>query len=311
MRTKEDLCLLSEKGILDGHGEPYPNVPFRNVSVVAGAARQEQLAVIVDKREVWTLSSGKWHQTVATDIKLNCLCWTPEQRLLAGTENARIAWVSKGALEFIDSFDELPERNLWMTPWGGPPDVRSLAMSKDGIIFANVHVGWIVRSKDGGKAWENLRKGLEIDVHQVATHPTNPAIVFAATAEGFFISKNYGETFIHEKSGMPYYYQRACACFLEKDVYLVSTSRGPHDQADARLYRSVDSGKNWQLVKGLPDKIGKNINTYQIIITPDGGALTIVEDTFLFETKDWGKNWETAGNGYPKLYGALVVPGNR
>jgi hypothetical protein len=64
-------------------------------------------------------------------------------------------------------------------------------------------------------------------------------------------------------------------------------------------------------VNGLPDKIGKNINTFQIIITSRGEALAIVEDTSLYVTKDWGGNWEEAGNGYPKLYGALVVPGNR
>ena len=56
--------------------------------------------------------------------------------------------------------------------------------SADGTIYANIHVGWIVRSRDGGETWENLQEGLEMDVHQVSTHPSDPEIVFAATRKG-------------------------------------------------------------------------------------------------------------------------------
>ena len=310
MKAKENLLLLSEKGILNFNNEPYPNVPFQNLSVIAGDVYQDNVAVIVDKHEVWTFTSGEWHQVVTTEIKLNCICWTSDKRLLVGTESARLAWLSDGNLKFIDSFDEVPERKLWNTPWGGPPDVRSLAVSKDGTIYANVHVGWIVRSRDGGKTWKNLREGLDIDVHQVAAHPSNPAIVFAATAEGFYLSKNHGDTFTRQNNDMPYHYERACACFLERDVYLLSTSRGPHEYAEARVYRSEDEGIHWESVNGLPEGISNNINTSQIIIVRDGNALVIVEDTSIYETNDYGMNWEKVRSDFPRLFGALVIPEN-
>ena len=170
------------------------------------------------------------------------------------------------------------------------PDVRSLAVSADGTIYANIHVGWVVRSRDGGKTWENLREGLEMDVHQVATHPSDPATVFAATARGFYLSRDHGDTFTHQRSGMPYYYQRACACFPESDVYLVSTSRGPHSRVDAQLYRSDDAGENWALVTGLPEQIGENIDTFQIITVGGANALVVVDDTILYQTDDCGLN---------------------
>ena len=308
MKAKENLLLLSEEGILNLNNEPFSNVPVQNVSVVAGNVYQDQVAVIVDYHEAWTFASGEWHRAVSTDIRLNCICWTSDKRLLVGTETARLAWLSNGTLKFIDSFDTVPERTLWMTPWGGPPDVRSLAVSKDGTLYANIHVGWIVRSRDGGKTWKNLRDGLEMDVHQVAGHPSDPAIVFAATADGFYLSKDHGERFTRHNNGVPYHYERSCACFSEKDVYLLSTSKGPQEHAQARVYRSEDEGIHWNLVHGLPDRISKNINTFQIIIVRDGNALIIVEDTSIYETNDYGMNWEEVRSDYPNLFGVLVIP---
>lgn len=304
--SQETVWLLSEEGILDLNGESICDVPFQSASIIAGEVRQNQLAVIANDHEVWTYASGRWDRQVSTDVTLNCVSWTHDDRLLVGTERARLAWVADGKLDFIDSFDAVPERTLWSTPWGGPPDVRSLAVSTDGTIYANIHVGWIVRSCDGGQTWENLRDGLEMDVHQVATHPSNPATVFAATARGFYLSRDYGDTFIHQRNGMPYYYQRACACFPESDVYLVSTSQGPHSRVDAQLYRSDDAGENWTLVNGLPEQISENIDTFQIITVSGAAALVVVANTALYQTDDQGLNWEKIAD-YPRLFGGLVV----
>ena len=104
MKEKENLLLVSEKGILNSNSEPYPNVPFQGASVNAGEVCGDQVAVIVGKHEVWTYDSGGWYQAAATEIKLNCICWTSDRRLLVGTESARLAWLSDGDLKFIDSF---------------------------------------------------------------------------------------------------------------------------------------------------------------------------------------------------------------
>ena len=304
--SQETVWLLSEEGILDLNGESICDVPFQSASIIAGDVGQDQLSVIANDHEVWTYASGAWDQQVSADVILNCVCWTADNRLLVGTERARLAWVVDGELKFIDSFDAVPERKLCKTPWGGTPDVRSLTVSTDGTIYANIHVGWVVRSRDGGKTWENLQEGLEMDVHQVATHSSDPATVFAATASGFYLSRDYGDTFMHQRSDMPYYYQRACACFPESDVYLVSTSRGPHSRVDAQLYRSDDAGESWALVAGLPEQIGENIDTFQIITVGESNALVVVDDTALYQTDDLGLNWQKVAD-YPRLFGGLVV----
>ena len=106
---------------------------------------------------------------------------------------------------------------------------------------------------------------------------------------------------------MPYHYQRACACFAERDVYMVSTSSGPHGEADALLFRSQEAGRNWTLVRGLPEKISKNIDTFQIVTTSGSHALVIVENSTVFETNDWGKTWTEIGRDYPRLFAGVVV----
>jgi len=303
---QKTIRLLSEKGILDLNGRPLADVPFQGKRVTAGDVSKEKAAVIVDKHEVWGFSEGKWTKELSTDIKLNCLCRSLDGRLLIGTERACLAWVKDGELDFVKSFDDVPERKEWYTPWGGPPDVRSLAVATDGTIYADVHVGWIVRSMDGGKTWKNLQEGLDIDVHQVAVHPHKPEIVFAATANGFYISRDHGNTFVRQGNGMPYYYQRACACFADEDLYLVSTSRGPHGQADALLYHSEDGGRKWSAAKGLPGNISKNIDTFHITPIGEAKALVIIDDTALYETNDWGVNWREVGCDYPRLYGIIL-----
>ncbi|MEE2617410.1 MAG: hypothetical protein VX677_02245 [Candidatus Poribacteria bacterium] len=307
MNERKIIWLLSSEGILDQSGNLIPDTPFGESSVIAGGVGQDCLAVIVDSHDVWTFVSGTWQQITSADVSLNCLCWTADNRLLVGTEGARLAWAANGDLHFIDVFDSIAEREFWKTPWGGPPDVRSLAVATDGTIYANIHVGWIACSRDAGGTWQALREGLEMDVHQVATHLSNPSQVIAATASGFYLSDDYGHTFICQSDGMSYHYQRACACFADEDIYLVSTSRGPHGRAESQLFRSENAGRDWGLVEGLPENIDKNIDTFQIIIVDGGCALVIIEDTILYETNDWGMTWNKVGENYPRLFGALVL----
>jgi hypothetical protein len=302
----EQIWLLSEKGIFDINAKEIAHVPFQGKAVTAGAKQDSRTAVVVSGHEVWTLRQGKWMTLASSNIILNCLAWTREGKLLAGTEEARLGWVADGGIQYIDAFDAVPERGLWNTPWGGLPDTRSIAVSADGTIYANIHVGWIVRSKDGGKKWNCIQKGLEKDVHQVAVDPENPDVVFSATARGFHISKDHGEGFVQKPGNMPYLYQRACTCFPGSQIYLASTSRGPHGQADALLYRTIDEGDHWELAEGLPDRIRMNIDTYQIIILDESKSVVIIDNSLVYFSGDTGKSWKKLPGHFPKLYTAIV-----
>ena len=107
--------------------------------------------------------------------RCNC-CWAPSRPTCtvstADGEPASRVEIPSDALEC---------RQSWYTPWGGPPAVRSLAHSGD-WVFADIHVGSIMRSPDRGATWEPVTPDLHADVHQVATAPMEGRL-YANTAD--------------------------------------------------------------------------------------------------------------------------------
>lgn len=301
-----EVWLLTEHGVRTIRGDPLPAVPFGPRSVTAGFASAGLVALIVDEREVWTRPAGSWENAVRADVELYSVVRARDGRLLVGTADARLAWIEDHALRFIDAFDRVPERPLWDTPYGAPPELRSLAVGADGTLYANVHVGWVVRSTDGGQTWRSLRNGLDRDVHQVAAHPTDPDTVFAATAQGFHISHDHGDSFARRPAGMPYLYQRATECFPGRNVYLASTAK--HDRgAGARLYRSEDDGISWVRVRGLPEKLERNINTGQLALLPEGRGFVVTNDDVLLTTENWGESWREVARDLPAVNAVVAV----
>ena len=81
-------------------------------------------------------------------------CLLPTQAgVLVGTSEAHLSKLADNGFEPVSSFDHAEGRDAWFTPWGGPPAVRSMSTDPDGAIYANVHVGGVLRSRDGGRSW--------------------------------------------------------------------------------------------------------------------------------------------------------------
>src|SRR5437763_19482 len=65
--------------------------------------------------------------------------------LLRGTRKARLLRIGENAaVELVGGFDRAPGRDGWYTPWGGPPDTRSISEDRQSV-FVNVHVGGVLR----------------------------------------------------------------------------------------------------------------------------------------------------------------------
>src|SRR5439155_5763684 len=111
--------------------------------------------------------------------------------VLVGTSEANLLRLEDGALVPVAAFDAVEGRDEWHTPWGAPADVRSLTRTSTGTLLANVHVGGVVRSTDGGASWSPTID-IDADVHHVLGGPG--ATVVAAAAVGLCVSDDDGAT---------------------------------------------------------------------------------------------------------------------
>ena len=233
----------------------------------------------------------------------------PEPTCVAPTSHGVLVGLPEAGLERLDDgpvrgFTDIPGREGWYTPWGGPPDTRSVAESTDGTLHVNVHVGGIPRSRDGGATWEPTID-IATDVHQVLAHPQDPNVVLAAAAVGLCVSRDGGDSYSHRDDGLHSSYARAVA--VAGDRVLVTASTGPSG-GQAALYRGpIALDRPFEkCTSGLPEWFHDNIDT---------GCLTADGDTVAFGTgegdvyvsEDAGATWERAVTGLPRVLAVCSV----
>ena len=261
--------------------------------------------VALKSGEVAVLSQEGSH-TISTGIgePIECLLILNEDPIhfLVGVESPGIYAVKEGTTERLESFDSLECRDSWHTPWGGPASLRSLARTRDGWLYADIHVGSIMRSPDLGSTWEPVTPELHEDVHQVTTSPRNDERVYANTARAVYLSDDRGVTWQHRSEGFPYLYGRAIAVHPgDPDCILATVSRGPIGEVWGRLYQSENAGRSWtHVTKGFPETTPSNIDTFHIAFTPDGRGWSVVEST-LYASQDRGITWQATWKAPSKI----------
>ena len=271
---------------LDGNTEP-----------LIAATRINHLAVDADG---WWAADGKGRihrngEVVATmpaGTTPLCIQPTPETTWIGANESRLFALEPSGLTE-DEFFANAPGRDSWYTPWGGPADVRSMALDADHTLYINVHVGGILRYDNTGIV---PTLDIDADVHQVTAHPTQKGAVFAATANGLAHSHN-GHDFEFRTEGLHAGYCRAVA-ILEDRVF-ISASTGPGTK-QGRLY----TGDLWDggfepVTEGLPEWFGENLNSY-CLLAKDDNLYVGVGDT-VWRSDDSGETWEELVTGIPKV----------
>jgi hypothetical protein len=273
-------------------------------SVTAIAGGSGSLWALVADREVWRSDGDGW-RPVGDLGDLRARCVLPVDRdALVGTSEAHLFRVAGDSLEPVAAFDQAPGRDDWYTPWGGPPDTRSLARGGDGTLYANVHVGGILRSSDGGERWEPTID-IDADVHQVVAHPGHPSVVLAACARGLAGSEDDGTTWVVETGGLHATYCRAVA--VAADTVLVSASTGPFS-SEAAVYRVPFPGppRFERCTEGLPEWFGSNIDSHCLAA---GGSVAVIgtEDGTVFRSEDEGRTWALAAEGLAPVRAVLAL----
>lgn len=283
--TKDGLRKAAAESRVENEGEEVTAI------AIEGATRW----AIVGGRDLRRSSDGGAWETLTTlqGLRANCLLPT-SSGLLVGTSEARLMRHFGGALEVVEGFGRVAHRDDWYTPWGGPPDVRSLAGNAS-TLFANVHVGGIPRSGDGGDSWEPT-VDIDADVHQVLAHD---GWVLAAAARGLLTSEDDGASWLLADEGLHGSYCRAVA--VAGETVLLSASTGPFSGQAAVYRRPLGSdGEFERCRKGLPEWFGENVDTACVVATEEAAAVG-TSDGSVFLSEDRGVTWSPVATGVPSV----------
>ncbi len=210
--------------------------------------------------------------------------------------------VADGRMEAVAAFDRAEGRSSWYTPWGGPPETRSIS-EWDDDLYVNVHVGGILRTDDRGRSWTPTID-VDADVHQVATAE---GLVLAACAGGLAVSEDRGANWTVRAEGLEASYCRAVA--VCDDAVLVSASNGPRGGRSA-VYRGALTSEGFERCRdGLPEWFDDNVDTSCLDALPDGSFAAFgTSDGRLFGSPDAGSSWTELASGLPPIGRVLVLP---
>ena len=245
---------------------------------------------ILDRSELW-ISEGGWQRVASSsDFDLTCAA-AANGDVYVGTSEAHLLKLTGDSLSQVGGFDEAEGREEWFTPWGGPPDVRSLAVDDNGQLYVNVHVGGIVKG-DGDSKWEPTLD-ISADVHEVRTAGE---LIVAACAVGLAESGDAGFAWSFDDEGLHATYARAIA--VGGDVLFMSVSRGPRG-GDAAIYRRPLDGTSPFERCDLPS-FPDNIDT-GCLDARDQEVVFGTRTGELFHSIDHGATWEKRTDSLPPI----------
>ena len=177
------------------------------------------------------------------------------------------------------------------------------ATADGAVLLANVHVGGIPRSTDGGVTWQ-ATIDIDSDVHEVCAHPVCSNIVIAAAAIGLCISRDGGATWSVESQGLHASYCSAVA--FSGDEILVAAST-EHFASEGAIYRRPIDGKSpLRLINGLPKWLEGIVDTR--CITTRGPEVAIADKAGnLYVSADAGHSWLRRDSGIPATSSVLLI----
>lgn len=310
--TQPSVLVATNRGLYEA-GEVEP-VAFAGRHVAGIAVDGDEAHALVERHEIWrtAVSGGRideasWEKVARVEHQAVSLCRTPDA-LYVGTEEAHLLRVADdGTVSELQSFEEAPGRDSWFTPWGGPPATRAIDAAPDGDLFANVHVGGILRSTDDGESWQQTID-IRTDVHQVLFHAPSD-VVFAPSASGFAESADRGGSWTVSTEGLDFPYMRAVA--VAGDTILASASNGPHGDRGAVYSRPLGSREPFvRCTAGLPEWFSGNVDTFCLVagrIDAQELAVLAAPGASVYVSEDAGKHWREIARGLPEINAVAIT----
>ncbi|MEW6358681.1 MAG: hypothetical protein AB1696_20265 [Planctomycetota bacterium] len=207
-----------------------------------------------------------------------------------------------------------PTRFKYSAPIGrivmDPKDRRTLYAGVGRPRMCEYGRGQIYKSSDGAESWA-LLDGIaahekEAVIHQLAIHPQQTNVLFAATDKGVFKSTDAGVTWTRKEKGLPHRYCRNVAIHPKQPsiMYAVMWSTPGVTPWHGGVYRSDDGGETWAARNdGLLQKVAppgdawqKTCNYIRFLADPrDPDRIFVGGNSWwspgLYRSSDGGKRW--------------------
>jgi photosystem II stability/assembly factor-like uncharacterized protein len=235
--------------------------------------------------------------------------------IYAGTEPSNL-YRSEDDGRAWETFPRLPELPSAAT-WSFPPrpwtsHVRWIAAHPvdPETIYVGIELGGVMRSRDGGRTWEDRKPGSQYDCHALATHPAAPDRVYEAAGGGIALSTDAGATWRPVDDGADRHYTWGLAVdAADPDLWYVSATFGANvahrSNGDARalIYRKRGDAP-WQPLGGngtLPAPLPYMPYALLAPRHQPGTLIAGMQNGELWRTDDAGDTWRRLAATLPSL----------
>lgn len=237
------------ESVLDYDGTGIKKYLFNRIQNMAFSSIDENFGLAVNRFGLWiTENKGEsWYMDAHNDTQF----WSENEDLdylsavTIDPSNDDIIYVGSG-----NFWDVKMNHRTYDNLYGGRPNIRS------GI--GKVNPGKIWRSKDRGKTWTLINKGIDpkAEIGKLFVDPVRPNIVYAASTHGLYKSLDQGENWQLKNRGldtgairdMDLYYNpvtEEVILFVIDQVFWEPDSDG-NIISSGGVFRSYDRAETWQ-----------------------------------------------------------------
>jgi hypothetical protein len=274
--------------------------PLDGADVTAIAPGKGGLWALVRSREIYRVSRGLAERIAMLDEPSGTCIVEAYGSVFVGTTESGLFKLDNNALIRVRGFDDAPGRSEWWQPPGHRPATTWALAAAPGQLFVNVHVGGILRSRDGGASFIQTID-VDLDVHEVQIGPDGR--LWAATGKnGLAESRDGGENWTFHSAGLPAKYLMCVAPLI--DGVLVAAASGFRAGDDA-VYR-FDGKKFAKCSYGLPEKFGGHLHARQLAAQGNHAAVT-GQDGMVYASEDGGRSWRVALENLEAVHGVAFA----